>query len=108
MAKEGILALRRSKRRNAERIALACGGVCVNSIDDEPLDESVLGFAGKVYEQTLGDDKYTFLEDTANPTSCTILVKVRTASLHDADPSMDFLSSSLPQWKRRSCTAVHF
>jgi len=75
LAKEGILALRRSKRRNAERIALACGGVCVNSIDDEPLDETVLGFAGKVYEQTLGDDKYTFLEDTKNPTSCTILVK---------------------------------
>ena len=26
LAKEGILALRRAKRRNMERLALACGG----------------------------------------------------------------------------------
>merc|ERR1712107_816169 len=30
LAKEGILALRRAKRRNMERLALACGGVAMN------------------------------------------------------------------------------
>lgn len=30
-----------------------------------------------VYEQTLGDDKYTFVEDVESPFSCTIVVKVR-------------------------------
>ena len=44
LAKEGILALRRAKRRNMERLALACGGVAVNSF--EGLDESCLGYAG--------------------------------------------------------------
>ena len=28
-----------------------------------------------VYEQTLGDDKYTFVEGVRNPQSCTILIK---------------------------------
>lgn len=32
LAKEGILALRRAKRRNMERLTLACGGVAINSV----------------------------------------------------------------------------
>ena len=35
----------------------------------------MLGFAGSVYEETLGEEKYTFVEDCRNPHSCTILVK---------------------------------
>jgi T-complex protein 1 subunit zeta len=73
LAKEGILALRRAKRRNMERLALACGGYAVNSVDDVTPD--CLGFAGKVYEQTLGEEKYTFVEDVAHPHSCTILLR---------------------------------
>jgi T-complex protein 1 subunit zeta len=34
-----------------------------------------LGEAGKVYEVSLGDDKFTFVEDVKFPKSCTILVK---------------------------------
>merc|ERR1719273_2553977 len=34
LAKEGILGLRRAKRRNMERLALACGGVAMNSMDE--------------------------------------------------------------------------
>lgn len=32
-AAEGIMALRRAKRRNMERIVLACGGTAVNSVE---------------------------------------------------------------------------
>ena len=32
LAKEGILALRRAKRRNMERLTLACGGFAINSV----------------------------------------------------------------------------
>ena len=74
LAKEGVIALRRAKRRNMERLTLACGGYAVNSVDDD-LSPDCLGFAGRVYEQTLGDDKFTFIEDVANPHSCTILLK---------------------------------
>ena len=44
LAKEGIFALRRAKRRNMERLTLAFGGSPVNSVED--LDEEVLGWAG--------------------------------------------------------------
>lgn len=73
LAKEGIMALRRAKRRNMERLALACGGTAMNSFDD--LTEDCLGFAGMVYEHVLGENKYTFVEECKNPHSVTILVK---------------------------------
>ncbi|CAM9265445.1 unnamed protein product [Ectocarpus sp. 6 AP-2014] len=72
-AKEGIFALRRAKRRNMERLTLACGGMAVNSTED--ISEEMLGWAGQVHEETLGDDKFTFVEDVRHPRSCTILVK---------------------------------
>lgn len=34
LAKENIIALRRAKKRNMERLILACGGNAVNSVDD--------------------------------------------------------------------------
>lgn len=73
LCKENIMALRRAKRRNMERLTLACGGSQVNSVED--LDPEVLGHAGLVFEEALGDDKYTFVEDVANPKSVTILMK---------------------------------
>uniref|UniRef100_A0A4D5RA11 T-complex protein 1 subunit zeta n=1 Tax=Scolopendra viridis TaxID=118503 RepID=A0A4D5RA11_SCOVI len=72
-AKEGIIALRRAKRRNMERLSLACGGMAMNSVDD--LTEDCLGFAGLVYEHVLGENKYTFVEECKNPQSVTILMK---------------------------------
>jgi T-complex protein 1 subunit zeta len=73
LAKEKIIALRRAKRRNMERMTLACGGLQVNEVDD--LDPSVLGYAEEVYEHVLGEEKYTFVEGVKNPFSCTILIK---------------------------------
>ena len=73
LAKEGIIALRRAKRRNMERLTLACGGVPVNSFDD--LEECVLGWCGKIYEETLGEEKYTFVEEAKLGKSCTLLIR---------------------------------
>jgi len=73
LAKEGILGLRRAKRRNMERLALACGGMAMNSVDDMTPD--CLGYAGSVYEHVLGENKYTFVEECKNPRSVTILLK---------------------------------
>ena len=73
LAKEGIFAARRAKRRNMERIALACGGTAVNCFDD--LEEDVLGYAGVVYEVNLGEENYTFIDEVKNPLSCTLLLK---------------------------------
>jgi len=73
LAKEGIMALRRAKRRNMERLTLACGGIALNSFDD--MNESCLGYAGVVYEHVLGEEKFTFVEDCRNPLSVTLLIK---------------------------------
>lgn len=59
LVKNGILALRRAKRRNMERLQLVCGGTAQNSVDDLTPDD--LGWAGLVYEHTLGEEKYTFV-----------------------------------------------
>merc|ERR1719148_554295 len=73
LANEGIIALRRAKRRNMERLPLAVGGNAVNSVDD--LDEDDLGYADLVYEQMLEDEKYTFIEGVKHPNSCTVLIQ---------------------------------
>lgn len=72
-AKEGILCLRRAKRRNMERMTLACGGSPIHSLED--MDVNQLGFAGKVSEVTIGEDKFTFVEDCKHPKSCTLLLQ---------------------------------
>lgn len=73
LAKEGIMALRRAKKRNMERLQLSCGGVAINSMEE--LSPDILGHAGVVYEHTLGEDKFTFVEDVRHQHSCTILIK---------------------------------
>ena len=72
-AKEGILVLRRAKRRNMERLTLACGGSPIHSVED--LDGSCIGCAGKVSEVTFGGDKHTFVEICKHAKSCTLLVQ---------------------------------
>jgi len=73
LQKAGIVAIRRAKRRNMERLARACGGYAVNSFDD--MEPDCLGFAGLIYEHTVGEDKFTYIEKCKHPTSCTILIK---------------------------------
>lgn len=73
LAAEGIMGLRRAKRRNMERLTLACGGIAINAVED--LTADVLGHAEDVYEHVLGEDKYTFIEGCQNPKSVTILIK---------------------------------
>jgi T-complex protein 1 subunit zeta len=72
-AKAGIVALRRAKRRNMERLQLLCGGIAQNSVEN--LERGVLGWAGLVYEHVLGEEKYTFVEEVKTPKSVTLLVK---------------------------------
>jgi T-complex protein 1 subunit zeta len=60
-----------------DRLQLVCGGTAQNSVDD--LTPDVLGWAGLVYEHTLGEEKYTFVEDVKDPKSVTLLIKAPNA-----------------------------
>lgn len=74
LSREGILALRRAKRRNMERLVLACGGEAVNSTEN--MTPEILGQARTVTEEQIGDDKYTYVESTSKVAkSVTLLIK---------------------------------
>jgi T-complex protein 1 subunit zeta len=56
-----------------DSLQYACGGTAQNSVED--LTPDILGYAGLVYEHTLGEEKYTFIEQVKEPKSVTLLVK---------------------------------
>nr|UXY88509.1 T-complex protein 1, zeta SU [Cryptomonas curvata] len=95
LSKEGILGIRRAKRRNMERISLMCNAVPINSVDN--IKAEVLGYAGLVYEQIIGEEKYTFIENVSNPFSGTILIKGRNSFLKQQ--IKDVIQSSLTTLK---------
>lgn len=73
LQRAGISACRRAKQRNMERLSLCCGGRQMNSVED--LKPDCLGFAGHVYEVTVGEDHFCFIEDVKDPRSVTILMR---------------------------------
>jgi len=73
LAKKGIMAVRRVKRSDLERIAKATGARIVTNIED--LTPEDLGSAGLVEERKVGEDKMVFIEDCPNPKAVTILVR---------------------------------
>jgi T-complex protein 1 subunit zeta len=91
LANAGILALRRAKRRNLERLVRMCGGKLVTQISQ--LDERNLGFCESVRVRTVGDEKFTFIEGTPLMGSCTILV--RGNSEHEMDRMTSAIRGSL-------------
>ncbi|MEM2383550.1 MAG: thermosome subunit alpha [Desulfurococcaceae archaeon] len=73
LAKKGILAVRRVKRSDMEKLERATGGRIVSSVRD--LTENDLGYAELVEERKVGNDKMVFVEGCKNPKSVTILVR---------------------------------
>ncbi len=73
LAKAGILAVRRVKQSDMEKIAKATGARIVNNIDD--LTPEDLGYADLVEERKIEDDKFIFIEGCKNPRAVTILVR---------------------------------
>ena len=73
LAKEGILAVRRVKQSDMEKLVKATGGRVVSNLDD--LKASDLGHAQLVEEKKIADDKMVFVEGCKNPKAVTILVR---------------------------------
>ena len=73
LAKKGILAVRRVKRSDMEKLERATGGRIVSNIDD--LSEKDLGYAELVEERKVGEDKMVFIEGTKNPKAVSILIR---------------------------------
>ncbi len=73
LAKNGILAVRRVKRSDMEKLERATGARIVSSIRDLTPDD--LGYAELVEERKVGNDKMVFIEGCKNPKAVTILLR---------------------------------
>ncbi len=73
LAKEGILAVRRVKKSDMEKLARATGGRIVTNIED--LKGAELGWAKLVEERKIANDKVVFVEGCKNPKSVGILIR---------------------------------
>ncbi len=73
LAKKGILAVRRVKQSDMEKLVKATGGKVVSNVNDLRAED--LGFAKLVEERKVADDKMTFVEGSKNPKAVTILVR---------------------------------
>jgi thermosome len=73
LAKEGIMAVRRIKESDMEKLGRATGGKVTSNLDD--LKNQDLGFAGLVEERKIGEDKMIFVEKCKDPHSVAILIR---------------------------------
>ena len=73
LAKEGIMAARRVKESDMEKLARATGARISSDLDD--LKAADLGMAGLVEERKIGDDKMIFVEKCKDPHSVAILIR---------------------------------
>jgi len=90
LSRKGILAVRRIKKSDMEKLSKATGGKIITNLDDiSPAD---LGNASLIEERKIGDEKMMFVEGCENPRAVTILIRGGTKrivdeaerSLHDA------------------------
>jgi chaperonin GroEL (HSP60 family) len=90
LAKKEVIAIRRAKKSDMEKLAKATGGIIVTNLSG--ITSKDLGYAALVEERKIGEDKMTFIEGCKNPKAVTILIRGGTQrltaeaerSLHDA------------------------
>ncbi len=73
LAKKGILAVRRVKKSDMEKLSRATGARIVTNIDD--LKPEDLGSAELVEERKIGEDRWVFVEGCVNPRAVSILIR---------------------------------
>ena len=81
LAKDGILAVRRIKKSDIEKLGRATGGKIITNLDDLKADD--LGKAGSVEERKIGDDKMVFVQGCKDPRSVSILIRAGLERLVD-------------------------
>jgi thermosome len=73
LAKKGVLAVRRAKESDMDKLSRATGGRIANNLDD--LKPEDLGHADLVEERKIGDDDMVFIEGCKDPKSVSILIR---------------------------------
>jgi thermosome len=81
LAQEGILAVRRTKSSDSEKLARATGANVVSNVSD--ITEDDLGFAGSVAQKDVGGDQQIFVEDVDEAKSVTLILRGGTEHVVD-------------------------
>lgn len=81
LSRAGIISLRRVKENDLHWLEKAVGATIVNDLDN--ITENHMGFAGKVCEKFVGDDKMVFVEGCKNPKAVTILLRANSKRMLD-------------------------
>ena len=81
LAKKGIMAARRVKKSDMEKLAKATGAKVVTSLSD--FSASDLGFAGVAQEHKIAGDQMIFIEKCKDPKAVTILIRGGTEHVID-------------------------
>ena len=81
LSKAGVMAVRRAKKSDMEKLARATGANIVTNLVDLTKDD--LGYAGIVEEVKIGDDDMIYVKDCKDPKSVTILIRGSTEHIVD-------------------------
>jgi len=81
LAKKKIIACRRAKKSDMEKLAKATGARIISNLDD--LSPQDLGFARIVEEKKVGGEQMTFIRECKDPKAVTILVRGSTEHVVD-------------------------
>jgi len=81
LAKAGIFAVRRVKKSDMEKLARATGASIVSELDE--VEDSDLGYAGRVEERKIGDDEMVFVTNCKEAKAVTILIRGGTEHVVD-------------------------
>ena len=73
LAREGILAVKRVRKSDIERLEKATGARVATNLDD--LQAEDLGIAGQVYEKKIFDEILLFVEDCIDPKAVSIILR---------------------------------
>jgi len=76
LSKKGVVAVRRVKKSDMEKLARATGAKLATNLDD--LSSKDLGFAGVVEERKIAGEQMVFVEKCKDPKSVTIFVRAST------------------------------
>ncbi|MFX1490220.1 MAG: TCP-1/cpn60 chaperonin family protein, partial [Promethearchaeota archaeon] len=81
LSKAGIMAVRRVKKSDIEKLSKATGGMIFTNLDD--VTEDKLGWAGLVEERKIMNDSWIFIEECKDPKSVVILIRGGTELIVD-------------------------
>ncbi|MFX1305473.1 MAG: thermosome subunit beta [Promethearchaeota archaeon] len=81
LSKAGIMAVRRVKKSDIEKLAKATGGTIFTNLDDVVPEK--LGWAGLVEERKIMSDSWIFIEECKDPKSVVILIRGGTELIVD-------------------------